>query len=407
MNRIRILLLLLLTSVPVAAQETMLFIERIDVRNNENVSREVVLAESRLSEHHEYSEDQLRDAAARLSRLPFLLSVEFSLEKGSERGDYVLVIEVRETRTFFYNLDLRAFGYRGDSFIDADNSDHLNRSENGGGALGFRWFVGHRGSFHIGMASSGGGHEFIRQYLSVQAGYTRYDVFGTRAFVTFNLRRPIELLDGAAIVPQIVAGIPLSPNQTLTLKADELRFDTDDAAVQFADERTRRSSQRTLSARWSYNTTNDPLVPTLGTVYYAEPLVAWSHATTGERSYHARTLSLAAGAAHYWELSDRDSVSADVRAELASDVLRVYRNSVEHDDDAHYGSVGVGYSHSLWTVEERANGDSRFELMLRYANRSRPYDATFNSGNDVRQVSASWLRRSSWGTLRLGGGYAW
>jgi hypothetical protein len=228
MNTIRSLLLILLASVPMAAQETMLFIERIDVRNNDNVSREVVLAESRLSEHREYAENELRDAAARLNRLPFILSVEFSLEKGSERGNYVLVIEVHETRSFFYNLDLRQFEYRGNAYVGADDTDSLWRSPNGG-ALGFRWFVGRRGAVHVALARTGTEHEFILHATSVQAGYTHYDVFGSRAFVTLNLRHPIDLLEGGQITPEIVAGIPLSANQTLTLKADELRYDTHDA----------------------------------------------------------------------------------------------------------------------------------------------------------------------------------
>ena len=71
------------------------FIEKIEVR------------ETRLREGEEYSEAELRDASARLMRLPFLLSAEFSLEKGSERGRYVLVVTINETKPFFYALDLR------------------------------------------------------------------------------------------------------------------------------------------------------------------------------------------------------------------------------------------------------------------------------------------------------------
>src|SRR6185369_15172650 len=74
------------------AQETAparFLIERIEVRNARRVAPRVVIAESLLREGNEYSKNDLREAAARLSRLPFLLSSDFALEKGSERGRHV------------------------------------------------------------------------------------------------------------------------------------------------------------------------------------------------------------------------------------------------------------------------------------------------------------------------------
>jgi outer membrane protein assembly factor BamA len=91
---LRKILLLLLLAVPLYADEPAFFLERIEVRNQERVSPEVVIAESRLRAGQQYSEAELRDAAVRLARLPFLLSVDFSLEKGSERGRYILVLTV-------------------------------------------------------------------------------------------------------------------------------------------------------------------------------------------------------------------------------------------------------------------------------------------------------------------------
>ena len=73
-----------LLSIPLAADEApapLLFIERIEVRNAKRVSTDVVIAESRLREGNEYSEADLRDASTRLSRLPFLLSVDFALDE--------------------------------------------------------------------------------------------------------------------------------------------------------------------------------------------------------------------------------------------------------------------------------------------------------------------------------------
>jgi len=64
------------------------------VRKASRVSPQIVIAESLLREGAEYSEDDLRAASARLRRLPFLLSADFALEKGSERGRYLLAISV-------------------------------------------------------------------------------------------------------------------------------------------------------------------------------------------------------------------------------------------------------------------------------------------------------------------------
>src|SRR6185436_10640572 len=96
-------------ALPLAAEEPRFFIERIEVRNARRVTPDVVIAESRLRAGHEYSEAELRDASTRLERLPFLLSVDFALEKGSERGHHVLVLTINETKPFFFFLDARPF----------------------------------------------------------------------------------------------------------------------------------------------------------------------------------------------------------------------------------------------------------------------------------------------------------
>src|SRR5687768_15181051 len=94
------LILAAIAATPLVAQEAgpaSFFIGRIEARNAKRVSADVVVAESNLREGREYTEPDLRDAANRLSRLPFLLSAEFSLEKGVERGRHVLVITLSET----------------------------------------------------------------------------------------------------------------------------------------------------------------------------------------------------------------------------------------------------------------------------------------------------------------------
>lgn len=413
MNRIRTILIFvfMLAAPALVAQEATprFFIERIEVRHAKRVSTDVIVAESGLRANQEYAESELRDAALRLNRLPFLLSADFSLEKGSERGRHVLVITVNETKPFFFLLDARPIFER-DAQTRPDYSDTL-ASENDL-FLGFRWFVGRRGAFHVGLQTAEDSRDYTTGYSAIAVGYTQYDLFGTRAFATLNLKRPLVESD-PSITPQVVLGVPLSLNQTLTMQYDETRAGT---------LRTRRQlSERVLTAKWSYNTTNEPVLPTTGVVISAGPVLTWTDRSgyfytvlpdTGSLNIepyvdHLRTYGLEAHAARYFELDERYSVSAAVDAAAA----KVNRHSSIPEllsYDWRYGAVQGGISRSFWTREERAGGgDNRLELTLRAASRSHEYPYYGYRNSDVLQSTLSWVRRTSWGTLRLGAGYAW
>ena len=253
---------------PVAAEDAPFFIERIEVRNFKRVSPDVVIAESLLREGRAYTEAELRDAATRLSRLPFLLTVEFSLEKGSERGRYILVLTINETKPFFFHADGLTY-FDNSPSVDPEDDDHP--AGNGQAlALGFRWFVGRRGAVHVGFSGAGTDRPFMTDYASVAVGYTQYDLFGTRAFATINLKRPVEGYGEGSISPQVVVGVPLSPNQTITLQYDETRFLRRHFSIEGAEYES-RYGQRGFTARWAYNTTNDPFFPTDGTLVSVSP----------------------------------------------------------------------------------------------------------------------------------------
>ena len=430
-RNLTVILLLAALASPLAAQDAasssaaspsspLLFIERIEVRNANRVSPDVVIAESRLREGHEYAEAELRDAATRLARLPFLLSVDFALERGSERGRHVLVLTINETKPFFFLLDLVPY-FQEDSSLDVDYSN--DRSGSGENlALGARWFVGRRGAVHLGFSGVGHDREFARDYASFSVGYTQYDIFGSRAFATLNLKRPIEGFGEGLISPQVVVGVPISANQTLTVQYDETRFGEEKRTVEGVDYPI-RFGQKIVSATMAYNTTNEPFFPTRGTLLQVTPMYGWTdgarilHTIVGgpngtevaHAAYHTHFFGAEAGATRYWELTDRDSVWGNVRAEWARESYNNQITVTELDRTARYGSLGIGYSHSLWTPEERVAGDSRFEFTARYSNRDVENDppAFFSRDTDVTQVGFAWLRRTSWGTLRLGGGYAW
>lgn len=414
---ILIAVILAALALPLAADEVSspsFFIERIEVRNATRVSPDVVIAESALREGREYSEAELRDGANRLSRLPFLLSADFSLERGSERGRHVLVITISETKPFFYLLDGRVI--LGEQYVGSASEDSLANGQEA--VLGFRWFVGRRGAIHAGLFGADDNRDYTASYSAFGVGYTQYDVFGSRAFVTLNLKLPI-VSGGGELSPQIVAGIPLTINQTLTLNYDETRFDSDEREDFELGTVETAFTQRILSAKWSYNTTNRPFVPTHGTIVNVTPVAVWANRKGivyergadglihGRRAtIDATSLGIDLSAKRYWELSERDSVSAGIAGGWAR--TDEERNIGDRSFDSTFGVIHAGYSHSLWDRARQKDGDSRFELDVRAATRTREESVFLDEGNnEVFQISGAWVRRSSFGTLRLGLGYAW
>ena len=423
---ILIILIAAALAIPAAAQDAMprFLIERIEVRDNSRVSTEVIVAESRLREGQEYTEEELSDAAARLNRLPFLLSADFALERGSERGRHVLVIAVKETNPFFYLLDVRPIltGSTSSGQVDLHFGDRLGGGENQG-VLGGRWFVGRRGAFHVGLFGRDDNHEFTRDYTAAMVGYTQYDIFGTRAFATVNLKRPLLNAPASddAISPQLVVGIPVSPNQTVTLTYDETRFDDYTTSI-FDLEFERQDGERIVSARWSYDTTNHPFTPTRGTLLSITPIMVWQDSASFSRgetvpggplepvpaAYHSNSYAVSVDVGHYFELSERNSVfiGGEAGRGHVNQRSNVW-NDIEFDGDTSYLIANTGYSHSLWSREQQKRGDSRFEYTLRYINRDRTERFFEPYGDDELQAAFAWVRRSSFGTIRLGVGYGW
>ena len=248
-------------------------------------------------------------------------------------------------------------------------------------------------------------------------GYTQYDLLGTRAFATVNIKRPIAPTNNetSRVTPQVVFGVPLSLNQTLTLDYDQSDFGV--------SAESRRQSQRILTAHWSYNTTNHPLFPSRGTILTATPVVVWNDSegfdvepiTRKELPFttHDRSLGLEATAARFWELNDRDSVFASAGAGFArtrEHGVRVLASRFgPRTVDSNYGLLDLGIAHSLWTAERVAkDGTSRIEADLHYGHHvdDRFIGYVYEKLNS-REGSVSWVRRNAWGTLRLGVGYVW
>ena len=423
------LAVLVLAGTALAQEPARFLIERIEVRNAQRVKPQLILSESLLREGQEYSEAELSAAAGRLSRLPFLLSVDFALEKGSDRGRFVLVIHVTETKPFFFFIDARP------TVID-DSRRSLDYeidpgSESKDAALGFRWFVGGRGIVHLGTTGRRSRQGFTSGYSAWAVGYTQYDLFGTGAFATLNIRRPFDSPAEGLISPQLVVGVPVTTNQTLTLNYEDTNFRDDD--IQFLGlDFHRQDKERVMSLAWTYNTTNQPFVPTRGTILRATALRSMRDRSgflffgpIGDPNnpdplptayaQHMNGSGIDLAASRYWELSELNSVSAGALAGWASVndelVPPLFRpRSIEWRPA--YEILHAGYSRNLWRGDAN-RGDSRLELDARFVASQRnvqegqeAFGATPNKEKSF-QLSASWVRRSSWGTLRLGAGYAW
>ncbi|MCP4896454.1 MAG: hypothetical protein GY906_05715, partial [bacterium] len=79
-------------------EEVSFLIEEIRFEGLHLVSERIVLAESLLKAGTTYSETELQHAVRRIRRLPSVLTVDFRLDRGTERGRYRLIVSVEETR---------------------------------------------------------------------------------------------------------------------------------------------------------------------------------------------------------------------------------------------------------------------------------------------------------------------
>jgi hypothetical protein len=383
----RVLLLLLLIA-PMSAEEPAHFlIERIDVRHLEHASPDVIKSESRLREGQTYSENDLRAANNLIKRLPFVLDAELSLERGSVRDSYVLVITVNEARPLFYLFDAVPFVRNGGPAIASNGDDAL---------LGVRWFAGRSGVFHIASTVHEDDRPFASSYVALQGGYTRYGLLNGRAFATLTLSRFGQRESGGssgAILPGGVLGVTLTPKNTLTISYSGVDAGT-----------TSRRAERILESRLAYNTTNHPYFPTEGTLVSVAPVFAWIDGidrTPLHIAFHDSDTAIDAHAARYWTLGDRFTAAAVGDGGLVH-VKRLTLGD-EHDFNLRYGTASLRFWRAIG--ETNSETDQRIELTLSDTTRNRQF---FPLVNDRRtQFSAAWVRRNAWGVLRLGLGIQW
>jgi hypothetical protein len=376
-------------------------IERIDVRNVERVTPRLIVAESLLREGRSYSPDDLRAAEARLARLPFVASVAITTEDGSAADRRVVVLTITETRAFSFLVDARGV-LLGESrtALDTDYAfpDPAGPWKNA--ALGVRHVIG-KGEAHFAMTVLRNRRGFGKNYSAWEIGYTGYDLFRTRVFATAKIRTPVDSVGERTFTPAVAVGMPLTVNQTLTVDVEDTLFRDESVAIGGSSFR-RLDAQRQMTLDWTYNTTNVPYAPTRGTFIRIAP-VWWTHDFTSflsarpgqapqPRTEHGTARGVDVVVLRHWELSETHSVSAGVLGGWADLESRRSPASLG-DSTSHsgYEVVQLGYSRRL--------GKSRVELEARGVGyQESVFDNAF-------ELSANWVRRSRWGTLRLGAGY--
>jgi len=376
MKRVLAVVLLLVGCASASYAEDRFLLEKIDVRNLVHASADVIRAESRLQEGDSYAEADLRAASDRVRRLPFVLDAVFSLERGSVRDAYVLVITVSETRPLFFRYQLVPF-FQASQHVSAFDNDIL---------LGARWFAGSRGVFHVAAIAHESDRPFESSYISGQGGYTRYGLFHDRAFATVTLDHfsPRETHGRGGTFPGGLMGVWLTQNQTLTV------------SYHGVDSGSNGRTERIFEPRLAYNTTNHPEFPSEGSLLSIAPILAWiDYLDPTKAAVHDFDVALEGHAARYWTVAEGLTAAAI----LDGGVLHIEEKGAGHH------KVNPGYGTAALQLSKAIGDERRIELTLQGVTRHRQVVPLLPDSST--QASIAWVRRNAWGTLRLGAGYAW
>lgn len=408
MKRCFVIALLLFAAANTRADEPVRFlIESIRIEGARYSSPRILVAESRLTEGRSYSEAELRDAMSRIQRLPFVLHTDFRLAKGTERGRFVLVIAIEETKPLFLRIDSlhntiqtqdfkQPFAPRNPQFKEV-----LDHFTNDYYTLGGRWFVGAKGV--VTAATDRSTCHFDRGLCGARdpgysLGYTQYDLFGTRASVaavvqyrefSFNLpafipgegRRTASF--GDHLIWQLTGAVPLFGNNAVRATVSRQREMVNTIHVNY--------DQGELA--WLYDTTDDPLFPTRGTFAQAalesHRLLRYVTFTDPIRTTNPWKHDFNSKAVKYWQLGSQQTISA------GSQFQTLFAN-VQSEWTLHGGYAAMLIPR---TTAQRA-GDLRFELT---------YDRIIlhtHAGQDHDTISrgegrAGIAYRNAWGVAHL------
>jgi hypothetical protein len=343
---IAILFVLLAGGIPAWSEEPARFlIEKIIVEGPKEAAANIVRAETLLRAGESYTEDELRQAVYRVHRLPFVLDASFSLRKGSRRGAYELLIEVAPARWFFYDAWVRAFAFE-QPLVLRDEAVRGDRSSLAlVGLTGARLFVGRSGVVFAAVDSREG----------VQVGFTQYDLFHRGILASAGASRDwccvTEVLPlgldptfsswsfNETVRYSLGLSIPLSGPQSIQLAASDRRGDHGDqeeVLLPRAVQISRRAmtgeslSYRRAEAKWVWDTSDDPVVPTRGlsvsagleasrfaardlVLFVADPVTLETLATSSASSLRSEQVVGAVSVIRHWPVTPRQTVSVQGR----------------------------------------------------------------------------------------------
>jgi hypothetical protein len=429
--------LLLLSSLSARGQEEpdRFLIERITVEGTKEAAANIVRSETLLRPGDSYNEGELRLAVYRVHRLPFVLDASFSLRKGSRRGAYELVIEVRPARWFFYDLWFRAFAFDQPLDLGTETFSGYRSSASVGSVAGARRFVGRSGVLFAALDSEEG----------IQAGFTQYDLLDRGILASAGISRNVccvtEVLP-LALDPTFSAwtfdtslklslgiSIPLNGPQSIQITASERRGERGSRSEVLVGPGLRENprsgggeelSYRRAEAKWVFDTSDDPVFPTRGVSisagmeasrFAARDLDLTLDPGSPETvvlfypDYRSEQVVGAISVIRHWALTSRQTVSLMGRVSAGQsrlDHLAVKEGVIPHVDADYYaGSAGVEHA---WTLRRsRVAGelsDLRLETGVEIGGEKTIPDL---GPSPLKRFSAhtGFVYRNPWGRIRL------
>jgi hypothetical protein len=224
----------------------------VEGTGNEALQR-IVISEARIVTGRDVTDTEIRDAARRVRRLPFVIDVQPALRRGSVPGRYVLVFEVVPDATLLLEGEVVALedvdiGYA----VGTVGADRF---------LGKAWRV--FGS--VGTYGTWGPLDSGADDVSLSLGFERYGLLGEGSRLQMSLGSTVDRLDDGSFSAGSALVVPVARNQTL-------RFDV-------LGIHGNVSSTAGLTGSWLYETTDDPIAPKTGTSVQAQLDLVSYHST--------------------------------------------------------------------------------------------------------------------------------
>ncbi len=363
-------------------------IERVSVEGIARGQAAIVAGESLLKPGGTYNEGELRDAVYRVKRLPFVLSADFSLRKGSVRGSYELVIKVVATKPFFFSVDAIGQRYRDLTFGGVGDFGW-----NATSSLGARQTIGPFGEAFLQWNQTD--YDYGRGSREYQVGYNQYNLLGRGAVASVVYTQSVPSLFGSRRRLQLELTVPVSGNHALQVGVTGDRYESVLGDV------TNRSQYVRSSVGWMYDDTDDPVSARDG--QRVEATLTY-YTILNDPRYGAWESALAIS--RYRPLTDRQSWSL-----LGQ--MSAYRSSFGGTSTGTTGDLSIGVGHALELFGKPwSKGMNRLRLETRA---SFTWNRYYGPGIAEPVVDRSWtyglgaglVFRNPWGIVRATFDYGW